>query len=397
MNLKFAGRLAQIRPPATIAVNQKALELRAAGREIISLAFGEPDFDTPPHICEAAKQAIDAGETRYPPIAGTRELNAAIRLKLRRDNQLDYSSEQVVVTCGAKQAIFNLLLALLNENDEVIIPAPYWVSYPDMVKLAGGQPVILNTYESTDFKVTPRQLESAVNENTRLIILNSPSNPTGQVYSAQEYRALGKVLAEHPRLLIACDDIYEHIYWGEAPFRTLLNACPELSERVVVVNGVSKAYAMTGWRVGFAAGPEELIATMRVIQGQSTSGACSIAQAAAAAALSGPQDCVRDMRTAFKLRHDYLVVALNELPGVSCPAAQGAFYALPSFAQVIDSHPDLRDDVDLAGWLLEHAGVGLVPGTAFGAPGHLRLSFAASLEVLETSIERIGRALGAVS
>lgn len=397
MNVKFAGRLAQIRPPATIAVNQKASELRAAGREVISLAFGEPDFDTPPHICEAAKQAIDAGETRYPPIAGTRELNAAIRLKLRRDNQLDYNAEQLVVTCGAKQAIFNLLLSLLNEDEEVIVPAPYWVSYPDMVKLAGGQPVILNTAESTDFKVTPRQLESAVNDNTRLIILNSPSNPTGQVYSAQEYRALGKVLAEHPRLLIACDDIYEHIYWGDTPFRTLLNACPELSERAVVINGVSKAYAMTGWRVGYAAGPESLIATMRKVQGQSTSGACSISQAAAAAALSGPQDCVWEMRAAFKQRHDYLIAALNDLPGVSCPEAQGAFYALPSFAEVIESIPEIKDDVELASWLLEEAGVGLVPGSAFGAPGHLRLSFAASLEVLETSIKRIGRAIGAHS
>jgi aspartate aminotransferase len=393
MSIKLANRMAQIRPSATIAVNQKAAALRAKGRDIVSLAFGEPDFDTPEHIREAAKHAIDNGETRYPPIAGTPRLNQAIRDKLSRENNLEYSPEQVVVTCGAKQAIFNLLLALLNEDDEVIIPAPYWVSYPDMVKLAGGQPMILNAGADSDFKITPRHLETAINEDTRLLLLNSPSNPTGKVYKPSEYRALGKVLREYPKLTVVCDDIYEHIYWSETPFRTLLNECPDLADRVVIVNGVSKAYAMTGWRIGYAAGPEALIETMRKIQGQSTSGACSISQAAAAAALEGPQDCLEPMRLAFKQRHDRVVEALNAIEGVECPTADGAFYAFPSFEGVIESLPDVRDDVELAEWLLEKAGIGLVPGTAFGAPGRLRLSFAASIETLEQSIERIRMAL----
>jgi aspartate aminotransferase len=394
MSMKLANRMALIRPSATIAVSQKAAELRAEGREIISLAVGEPDFDTPEHIREAAKRAIDAGETRYPPIAGTPELNQAIRAKLERDNRVLYGPEQIVVTCGAKQAIFNLLLALLNEDEEVIIPAPYWVSYPDMVKLAGGEPVILNTGLESDFKITPRHLETAINDATRLLILNSPSNPTGKVYTAAEYRALGRVLAEHPRVAVVCDDIYEHIYWGKSPYRTLLNECPDLSDRVVIVNGVSKAYAMTGWRIGFAAGPEAVITTMRKIQGQSTSGACSIAQAAAAEALGGPQDCLKPMQEAFQQRHDFVVKALNGIEGVSCPTADGAFYTFPSFEAVIEALPDIRDDVELAEWLLEHAGVGLVPGTAFGAPGHLRLSFATSMQTLEEGLRRIRQAIG---
>ena len=393
MNTKLAHRLTQVRPSATIAVSEKAAELRAAGREIISLAAGEPDFDTPEHICEAAKRAIDAGDTRYPSIGGTPALNQAIRAKFLRENQLEFSPQEIVVTCGAKQAIFNLMLALLNEGDEVVVPAPYWVSYPDMVKLAGGEHMIVNTGIDNDFKITPRLLETAINENTRLLILNSPSNPTGKVFTGAEYRALGRVLDEHPRLVVVCDDIYEHIYWGSGPYRTLLNECPALSDRVVIVNGVSKAYAMTGWRIGYAAGPENIIQSMRKIQSQSTSGACSISQAASAAALQGPQDCLEPMKQAFRQRHDYIVQALNELDGVECPAADGAFYAFPSFEAVIDALPDIRDDVELAEWLLEHAGVATVPGTAFGAPGVLRLSFATDLESLEASIARIRRAL----
>jgi aspartate aminotransferase len=393
MNLKIANRLAQIRPSATIAVSHKAAALRAAGRDILSLAVGEPDFDTPEHIRAAAIDAINRGDTHYPPIAGTPALNGAIRRKFARDNALEFGAEQIVVTCGAKQALFNALLALVNEGDEVVVPAPYWVSYPDMVKIAGGQPVILNAGEDAEFKLTPRLLQSAINDNTRVLLLNSPCNPTGKVYSAAEYRNLGQVLADQPRIAIICDDIYEHIYWGRAPFRTLLNECPELAPRTLVVNGVSKAYAMTGWRIGFAAGPEEVIATMRKIQGQSTSGACSISQAAAAAALDGPQECLEPMREAFRKRHDFVVPALNDLPGVSCPAADGAFYAFPSFAAVIEQCDQLRDDVDLAEWFLEHAGIALVPGSAFGAPGRLRLSFAVAIDVLETGIDRLARAL----
>jgi aspartate aminotransferase len=389
----MSNRVAQIKPAATIQVSMKAAELRAQGREIISLGFGEPDFDTPDHIKQAAIDAIHAGQTKYPPVDGTAELKTAIINKFRRDNALEFSASQVIVTNGAKQSLFNLMLALLNEDDEVIVPAPYWVSYPDMVKLAGGQPLILNAGEETDYKITARQLQNMMTDNTRLLILNSPSNPTGKVYSSAEYLALGEVLMEHPKVLIACDDIYEHIYWAEEPFRTLLNDCPELADRTVVINGVSKAYAMTGWRIGYAAGPKELIKTMSKVQSQSTSGACTISQAAATAALDGPQQCVEDMRLEFKRRYEYLVKALNAIEGVECPECEGAFYAFPSFEAVIERMPEIRDDVELAAWLLEHAGVAMVPGTAFGAPGHLRLSFATSMENLENCVARIERAL----
>jgi aspartate aminotransferase len=396
VSLKISNRVAQIKPAATIQVSAKAAELRAQGREIISLGFGEPDFDTPEHIRQAGIEAIQSGNTRYPPVDGTPALKQAIIRKLQRDNALEYGLKQIVVSNGAKQSLFNLMLALLNEDDEVIVPAPYWVSYPDMVKLAGGEPVILNAGDDTDFKITARQLQNSITENTRLLILNSPSNPTGKVYSAADYRELGEVLTEHPKVMIACDDIYEHIYWADEPFRTLLNECPDLADRTVVINGVSKAYAMTGWRIGYAAGPEDLIRAMAKVQGQSTSGACTISQAAATAALDGPQDCVADMRMQFKRRYEYLLGALNAIDGVDCPECDGAFYAFPSFEAVIERLPDIRDDVELAAWLLEHAGVGLVPGTAFGAPGRLRLSFATSMENLELCVSRIERALASI-
>lgn len=385
-----------MKPAATIAVSMKAAELREAGRDIISLGFGEPDFDTPNHIKEAAIQAIRDGQTKYPPITGTADLKAAIIRKFKQENHLDFGPKQVIVSNGAKQSLINLLLAVLNEDDEVIVPAPYWVSYPDMVKLAGGQPVILNAGEDSDFKITARQLQNSITDNTRLLILNSPSNPTGKVYSSREYQALAEVLVEHPKVLIACDDIYEHIYWADEPFQTLLNACPELADRTVVINGVSKAYAMTGWRIGYAVGPEELIKAMIKVQEQSTSGACSISQAAAAAALSGSQQCVEDMRLEYKRRHDYLVEALNEIDGVNCPTCDGAFYAFPSFEEILERLPDVRDDIELAAWMMEHAGVAMVPGTPFGAPGRLRLSFATSMENLQSCVARIGRAIAAI-
>jgi len=385
-----------MKPAATIAVSQKAAELRESGRDIISLGFGEPDFDTPDHIKEAAIQAIREGKTKYPPITGTPELKAAILDKFKRENNLEFGPGQIIVSNGAKQSLINLLLAVLNEGDEVIVPAPFWVSYPDMVKLAGGQPMILNAGEESDFKITARQLQNSITENTRLLILNSPSNPTGKVYSAEEYRELAEVLIENPKVLVACDDIYEHIYWADEPFRTLLNVCPELDDRTVVINGVSKAYAMTGWRIGYAAGPEDLVKAMVKVQSQSTSGACSISQAAATAALTGSQQCVEEMRLEFKRRHDYLIEALNAIDGVDCPGCDGAFYAFPSFDAVIERLADIRDDVELAAWLMEHAGVALVPGTAFGAPGRLRLSFATSLENLQTCVARIERAIASI-
>ncbi|MBT8063753.1 MAG: pyridoxal phosphate-dependent aminotransferase [Gammaproteobacteria bacterium] len=390
---RISRKVEQIRPSATIAVSMRAMELRAAGKDIVSLSAGEPDFDTPKHVREAAAAAIEAGQTRYTAVDGTPELKAAIVAKLHRDNELDFEPEQVIVGNGAKQCLYNLMVALLNPGDEVIVPAPYWVSYPDMVKLADAQPAILAGTPENDYKITARELQNSLNENTRMLILNSPSNPTGKVYSEEEYRELGDVLEEHPKVLIACDDIYEHIYWGPGDFRTFLNACPEMADRTVVVNGVSKGYAMTGWRIGYLAGPADLVKAMRKVQGQSTSCAGSISQAAAVAALNGPQDCVEEMRVAFRERHEFMLDALNELPGVDCPACDGAFYAFPSFQAVIDRMGNIKDDVELATWLLEEAGVATVPGTAFGAPGHLRLSFASSLEDLGEAIERIRIAL----
>ena len=367
----------------------KAMELRARGEDIVSLSAGEPDFDTPEHIREAAIKAIRNGQTRYTQVDGTPELKDAILSKFRQQNDLEFEPNQVIVSNGAKQSLFNLMMALLNRGDEVVVPAPYWVSYPDMVKLADGQPAILAASAENDFKITARELQNSLNENTRMLILNSPSNPTGKVYSEEEYQALGEVLAEHPKVFIACDDIYEHIYWGEAPYRTLLNVCPELANRTVVVNGVSKGYAMTGWRIGYLAGPADLVEAMRKVQGQSTSCPSSVSQAAATAALTGPQDCVEEMRQAFRRRYDYLHDALNGIPGVDCPECEGAFYAFPSFRALIDQREDLRDDVELATWLLEEARVATVPGSAFGGPGHLRLSYAAGLEYLQEAVRRI--------
>ncbi len=376
-------------------VSMKAIELRAQGRDIISLGFGEPDFDTPDHIKQAAIDAIWQGKTKYPPVDGTKDLKNAIVRKLKTENQLNFENGQIIVSNGAKQSLSNVLISLLNPGDEVILPAPYWVSYPDMIKLAEGQPVILNATAENDFKITAKQLESSITDQTRLLIINSPSNPTGKVYSETEYRELAKVLVEHPKIMIVCDDIYEHIYWGKKPYRTMLNVCPELSGRIVIINGVSKAYAMTGWRIGYAAAPLELVSAMLKVQSQSTSGACSISQAAATAALDGPQDCIVQMRAEYKSRYEYLLDALNSIDGVECEDCGGAFYAFPSFKPIIDSMPDIRDDVELAAWMLEHAGVAMVPGTAFGAPGHLRLSFATSMENLQSCVQRIKRALEA--
>ncbi len=379
----------RVKPSATIAVSSKARELRAAGRDILSLSMGEPDFDTPQHIKDAASAAMAAGDTKYPAVDGSPALKSAIARKFQRDNNLDYQTNQIIVSTGAKQAIFNLLLAVMNDEQEVIIPAPYWVSYPDMVDLTAGKPVILRTDANTDFKITAQQLESAINRKTRLLMINSPSNPSGMAYSEAELKALGDVLMEHPHVLVCSDEIYEHIYWGSQPLRNLLNTCPVLSDRMIVINGVSKAYAMTGWRIGYAAGPTEIVAAMKKVQGQSTSGACSIAQAAAVAALDGDHACVEEMRAAFQQRHDYLIPALDSLPGVSCRRGDGAFYALPSFAEVIEARSDVSDDVELAERLLDECGIAAVPGTPFGIPGHLRLSFASSMEMLEQAVGRI--------
>ncbi|MEE4293183.1 MAG: pyridoxal phosphate-dependent aminotransferase [Xanthomonadales bacterium] len=393
MTIKTSSRLDRIMPSATIAVTEKAMALRAQGKDILSLSAGEPDFDTPKHIRDAAIEAIRKGQTRYTATDGTPELKAAIIEKFRRDNALTFTPEQIVASNGAKHSLYNLMVAALDEGDEVIVPAPYWVSYPDMVKLAGGRPVILATTAANGFKITARQLQNSLNEDTRMVILNSPCNPTGTVYSEDEYRAIGEVLAEHPKVLVACDDIYEFIYWGETAYRSFLNGCPELQNRTVVVNGVSKGYAMTGWRIGYLAAPPEMASAIRKVQSQSTSCPGSVSQAAAVAALDGPQDCVEEMRKAFQRRYEFMYEALNALPGVTCEPCDGAFYAFPSFQEFIDGHDEIRDDTELATWFLDEAGVATVPGAAFGAPGHLRLSFAAGMDYLEKAVGRLEAAM----
>ena len=394
MSLSVSERMARIRPSPTGAVLARATELRAAGRDIISLGAGEPDFDTPQAIKEAAVHAIADGATKYTPIDGTAELKAAIQRKFSRDNGLAYEPAQIIVTCGAKQALFNLCLGLLGPGDEAVIPAPYWVSYPDMVKLAGAEPVIIDTGIDEDFKISASQLEAALSDKTRLLLLNSPCNPTGVSYTRGELEALGAVLERYPVVVIASDDIYEHIHWADEPFVSFATACPALYSRTVTTNGVSKAYAMTGWRIGYAGGPKELITAMKTIQSQSTSNPCSISQKAAQAALDGDQGPVVEMAAAYRMRHDAVVSALNGIDGFECRPGEGTFYAFPKVTDALQAK-GLSSDIELAELLINEADVALVPGSAFGAPGYLRLSFAASLETLEEAINRITRALSA--
>jgi len=384
--------MARVKPSPTGAVLALATELRAQGRDIINLGTGEPDFDTPQFIKDAAVQGIADGATKYTPIDGTAELKAAIQRKFARENSLNYSSGQILVTSGAKQALFNLCLALLSAEDEVIISAPYWVSYPDMVRLAEAEPVIIEAGLDADFKITPTQLAAAITAKTRLLILNSPSNPTGASYTRSELQALGEVLAKHPKIAIVTDEIYEHIQWADEAFLSFAQACPDLYDRTITINGVSKAYAMTGWRIGYAAGPNELITAMKTIQSQSTSNACSVSQVAAAAALDGDQAVVAKMTAEYRKRHDYIVAALNELDGFECRPGEGTFYAFPKIAGLLEAK-GLADDSALVELLLNEADVACVPGSAFGAPGYMRLSFACSLEMLEEAMRRIKRAL----
>jgi aspartate aminotransferase len=373
-------------------VTARAARLKAEGKDVIGLGAGEPDFDTPVHIADAGVAAIRSGFTRYTNVEGIDELKDAIIAKFARDNALTYERSQILVSAGAKQTVFNLCMAVLDPGDEAIIPAPYWVSYPDMVLLADGLPVMPLAGLAQGYKITPRQLAAAITPKTRLVILNSPCNPTGAAYTRAELRALGEVLIEHPRILIGTDDMYEKIYWGAEPFCSLVSAVPELYSRTVTINGVSKAYAMTGWRIGYSGGPKEIIAAMATIQGQSTSNASSISQKAAAAALSGDQSCVAKMTHAFKERRDFVVRALNAMPGVSCLPGDGTFYA---FAEVSRAMAALgcRDDNEFAELLLNDAGVAVVPGSGFGAPGHVRLSFATSMHTLEKALDRIARVL----
>ncbi|WP_372738623.1 pyridoxal phosphate-dependent aminotransferase [Neptunomonas sp.] len=393
MDVQLSDRVNRIKPSPTLAVTNRAAELRAAGKDIIGLGAGEPDFDTPEHIKDAAIEALHNGFTKYTAVDGTPGLKKAIINKFKKDNGLTYDANQILVSCGGKQSFFNLSLALLNEGDEVIIPAPYWVSYPDMVLVADGVPVIITTTQAHRFKITPAQLEEAITDRTRLVVLNSPSNPTGVSYTLEELAALGVVLRKFPDVLIATDDMYEHIRFNDLPFCNILNACPDLYDRTIVLNGVSKAYSMTGWRIGYAAGPAKLIGAMKKVQSQSTSNPTSISQVASQAALEGGNACVDKMVVAFKERHEYVVAALNEIEGVECIPADGTFYAFPSFQKIIDRDDRFSNDIDLAEFLLNDAGVALVPGSAFGAPGNMRLSFATSMNILEDAINRIKAAL----
>lgn len=388
---ELSARVKQIKPSPTLAVSAKANALRAAGVDVINLSVGEPDFDTPEFVKAAAIDAIHAGQTKYTAVDGTAELKAAIIQKLDQDNQLQYQPEEIIVSSGAKQSLYNLFQALLGPGDEVIIPAPYWVSYPAMAQLAEATPVVVNSTAETQFKLKPEALAAAITPCSKLFVLNSPSNPTGKAYTKAELHALAEVLQAYPQLWIVCDDIYEHTLWAH-PFVHLLTVCPALRERTLVINGVSKAYAMTGWRIGYTAGPSAVVTAMRNIQSQSTSNPNSIAQAAATAALTGPQDARKTMCQIFADRHQGLVTALNTLPGVQCQPSDGTFYAFPDVTQAINTL-QLEDDIALAEYLLEHAHVATVPGTAFGMPGHLRLSFAANETALDTAVKRLKTAL----
>jgi aspartate aminotransferase len=394
LGIRLSQRVQRIKPSPTLAVTARAAALKASGKDVIGLGAGEPDFDTPEHIKAAAMDAINRGFTKYTAVDGTAGLKQAVVEKFQRDNDLRYTPKQILVSCGAKQSFFNLCLALLDAGDEVIIPAPYWVSYPDMVLIADATPVIVSTTMDTGFKITAEQLEAAITPRTRMLVLNSPSNPTGKAYSRAELQALGEVLRRHPHVLIASDDIYEVILWTPEPFVNIAMACPDLVERTVVINGVSKSHAMTGWRIGYAAGPEALIQAMTNVQSQSTSNPTSISQVAAETALRGEQSCVGEMVRAFRQRHDAVVARLNQLPGVRCLPSDGTFYAFPDFSAVLARRTELADDVALGEVLLNEALVALVPGSAFGSPGHMRLSYATSQTLLDKALDRLATALG---
>lgn len=395
--MELSKRVQAIKPSPTLAVTARASKLKAEGKDIIGLGAGEPDFDTPQHIKDAAIAAINKGFTKYTAVGGTPSLKQAIVAKFKRDNGLDYTAKQILVSCGGKQSFFNLALALINPGDEVIIPAPYWVSYPDIVLIAEGKPVIVQAGIEQDFKMSAAQLAAAITTKTKIVVINSPSNPSGAVYSLEELQALGEVLRKHPQVLIATDDMYEHIALRDEKFVNILNACPDLYSRTMVLNGVSKSYAMTGWRIGYAAGPEHIITAMENVQSQSTSNPTSISQVAAEAALNGDQGCIAPMLKAFRERHLYVVDALNKIPGVKCITSGGAFYAFPDVRPVImalhqKSIIKEATDVALSEYLLEQAGVAIVPGSAFGSEGYIRLSFATSMENLKNAISRIAKA-----
>src|SRR5450755_1089669 len=394
----LTARVQAIKPSPTLAVTAQAAKLKAEGKDVVSLGAGEPDFDTPQHIKDAAIAAINRGFTKYTNVGGIPTLKAAVIAKFKRDNRLNYDAAQILVSVGGKQSIFNLCQAVVDIGDEVIIPAPYWVSYPDIALICDGKPVVIEAGVEQGFRITPQQLEAAITPRSKLFFINSPSNPTGAVYSATELKALGAVLRRHPKVLIATDDMYEHIKLEDYDFVNIVNACPDLYDRTIVLNGVSKAYSMTGWRIGYCGGPQAIITAMENVQSQSTSNPTSISQVAAEAALNGDQGCIAPMLKAFRERHVFVVNALNKIPGVKCIMAGGAFYAFPDVRPAIAKLHQrgtikAATDVALAEYLLESGGVAVVPGSAFGSEGYIRLSFATSMENLQKALERLAKAL----
>ncbi|MDF1760717.1 MAG: pyridoxal phosphate-dependent aminotransferase [Coxiellaceae bacterium] len=392
MDIKLTDRVNQIQPSATLAISARAGELRAQGVDVINMSVGEPDFTTPQHICDAAIDAIHAGHTHYLPVDGLPELKQAVITKFKNENQLDYEKNQILVSTGAKQSLFNLAQSLIQAGDEVLIPRPYWVSYPAMVTLAGGTPVFIDTKQANLHKLTAEELDAAITDKTKLLILNSPSNPSGMCYSKEELKALGDVLLKYPNVIIASDDMYEHLLWEGDGFHNIVNACPELYDRTVVVNGVSKAYAMTGWRIGYAGGPAPLIGAMKKVQSHATANACSISQYAALAALSSSQNCVTEMRETFKQRHDMVYKALSTMPGFTTHASDGTFYQFPNVEGAYAAL-GVKDDVAFCEKLLNDASIAAVPGTAFGSPGHIRLSFATDEATLDDAMSRMAKLL----
>ena len=392
MNNPTSERVRKVKPSATIAISSKAMEMRSAGINVISMSAGEPDFDTPEHIKDAAKAAMDSGKTKYTQVDGTPELKEAIINKFNDDNDLSYQPENILVSTGAKQTLYNLFQAILGDGDEVIIISPYWVSYPDMVLLADAKPVFIDTYQENNFSLDLNAFSNAINERTKLVIINSPSNPTGITFTRSDYESIGAVLEDYPSVYVATDDMYEYIYWGDEPFVSFAQACPSLFDRTITINGVSKSYAMTGWRIGYCGGPADVIGAMKKVQSQSTSNPSSISQAATVAALNGSKDEVFSMVEQYKLRHDYFCSALNDIEGFKTSPGTGAFYLFPDVKNVIEKK-GFSDDVELSEYLIETANVAVVPGSAFGSIGYIRLSYATGLEQIKEAVERITKSL----
>lgn len=397
---KTSAALGRIQPSATLAMTGRVIELKRQGVDVIGLSAGEPDFDTPDFVKEAGIAAIRAGQTKYTDVDGTAELKEAVAAKFKRDNGLEYQRSQISVNSGGKHTLFNALLATVEAGDEVIIPAPYWVSYPDIVNFAGGTPVFIEGPASQGYKITPEQLDAAITPKTKWVLINSPSNPSGAAYSADELKGLGDVLRKHPHVLIMTDDMYEHVWYASTPFATIAQVCPDLYDRTLTVNGCSKAFSMTGWRIGFAGGPEWIIKAMRKLQSQSTSNPCSISQAAAVAALTGDQSFLEERNAAFKKRRDMVVAMLNDAPGLDCPTPEGAFYVYPDASGVIGKTTPkgqkILTDEDLINYFLDDYGVAAVHGGAFGLSPAFRISYATSEEILKKACTRIQEACAAL-